>query len=166
MFYLLMFLALFSVLLPMLNHPIPMGSILLFQTFLIASITGFLNMNFWYSYIIFIIMVGGLMVLFMYMTSVASNEKFKYSNPISLMMTMIMIMGTSYSIFSDYFSMHMKINYNDSLILWNSYPLSMSKFINYPLMLIYCLMIIYLFIILITVVKITNINKGPLRANP
>nr|YP_011017555.1 NADH dehydrogenase subunit 6 [Himaloaesalus gaoligongshanus]WQF69244.1 NADH dehydrogenase subunit 6 [Himaloaesalus gaoligongshanus] len=152
-----------SIMLPMLNHPIPAGGILLILTFLIASITGFMNMNFWYSYIIFIVMIGGLMVLFMYMTSVASNEKLKYSNKVTLLTIFIMTISTLLMVLIDKSSMFTKISYTDNMSSWKMYQMTMNKFINYPMMMIYMLMIIYLLIILITSVKIININKGPLR---
>lgn len=49
---------------------------------MVAIITGLYNYNYWYSYIIFLIIVGGMLVLFIYITRIASNEKFKYSNKI------------------------------------------------------------------------------------
>nr|ALO70571.1 NADH deshydrogenase subunit 6 [Eusphalerum torquatum] len=141
-----------------LNHPLSMGMILLCQTLLISLITGISSLNFWYSYILFLIMVGGMLVLFIYMTSIASNEKFTFSNLIFMMMfMMLMIMLIMYMNIDmyQYYSMNMynKLNYTFSL----------NKFLNYPSNILLFMMIIYLFITLIAVVKITNIKIGPLR---
>ena len=38
--------------------------------------------DFWYSYILFIIIIGGILVLFMYITRLASNEIISPSNKI------------------------------------------------------------------------------------
>nr|ALO70649.1 NADH deshydrogenase subunit 6 [Lathrobium brunnipes] len=144
------------------NHPMSMGMILLSQTILTSMITGFLSFNFWFSYILFLVMIGGMLVLFIYMTSIASNEIFKYSNFITLLiMVMIMTMVISY-IFIDKFLMNY-FNFNQDIMLNYNFNLSLNKFINYPSNLVLFTIIIYLFITLIAVVKITSIKSGPLR---
>nr|YP_006576040.1 NADH dehydrogenase subunit 6 [Necrophila americana]ACZ58567.1 NADH dehydrogenase subunit 6 [Necrophila americana] len=143
------------------SHPLSMGLVLLSQTILIALITGFISLNFWFSYILFLIMIGGMLVLFIYMTSVASNEKFKYSNLITIMNIFIIILSLPF-----YFMDSMLIYINnmqvETLINEEIY-ISLSKFFNFPSSVILLMMIIYLFITLIAVVKITNISYGPLR---
>nr|ARH53724.1 NADH dehydrogenase subunit 6 [Anthobium melanocephalum] len=146
-----------------LSHPLSMGMILLTQTMLISLITGFMSLNFWFSYILFLIMVGGMLVLFIYMTSVASNEKFKYSNMIFLIIMLFMSLIFILYMKMDLFFMNLN-NFNLETISMNLFfNFSLSKFLNYPSNVMLFLMIIYLFITLIAVVKITNINIGPLR---
>nr|YP_009185902.1 NADH dehydrogenase subunit 6 [Olophrum piceum]ALO70799.1 NADH deshydrogenase subunit 6 [Olophrum piceum] len=146
-----------------LNHPLSMGMILLMQTVLISLITGFMSMNFWFSYILFLIMVGGMLVLFIYMTSIASNEKFEYSNKIFMVIFLLLSMMILMYLNMDLFFMNMN-NFNmESIKIKSSLNLSLSKFLNFPSNMMLFLMIIYLFITLIAVVKITNINIGPLR---
>nr|YP_009995386.1 NADH dehydrogenase subunit 6 [Ochthebius hasegawai]QNP09802.1 NADH dehydrogenase subunit 6 [Ochthebius hasegawai] len=142
-------------------HPLSMGMILLMQTIVISLITGFFNFNYWFSYILFLIMIGGMLVLFIYMTSIASNEKFKYNNKIMMMMigmTFIMLMIL---IFIDDYMLSMNIFQN--MIYKNNSYLMLAKFYNKPSNMIMFLMIIYLFITLIAVVKITDFKLGPLR---
>nr|ALO71061.1 NADH deshydrogenase subunit 6 [Aleocharinae sp. 6 EF-2015] len=144
-----------------LNHPMTMGLTLLLQTLIISLITGFLNSNFWFSYILFLIMIGGMLVLFIYMTSIASNEMFSYSNMI-LIMLFIFILLTISSFFLDSVLTSMSYTYienNQS----HSLNLNLIKYFNYPSMFMIFFMIIYLFITLIAVVKITQIEFGPLR---
>nr|YP_009186006.1 NADH dehydrogenase subunit 6 [Tetartopeus terminatus]ALO71199.1 NADH deshydrogenase subunit 6 [Tetartopeus terminatus] len=144
------------------KHPLSMGFILLLQTITITMITGLISFNFWFSYILFLIMIGGMLVLFIYMTSIASNEYFKYSN--SLLLMMIITMMTTIYLYFTYDKMIMNyLNMNQDFLNNYNFYLSMSKFINYPSNLIMFLMIIYLFITLIAVVKICKINMGPLR---
>nr|ASL24546.1 NADH dehydrogenase subunit 6 [Semanotus bifasciatus] len=144
------------------NHPLSLGVVLLIQTLLISLISGLMSFNFWFSYILFLIMVGGMLILFIYMTSIASNEKFKFSmKPIYLLVTflslilMIALLDTlmSYSILNNYETTQM------------SQPMSflLSKFMNSPMNNIMLMIITYLLITLIVVVKITNIQYGPLR---
>nr|WOR80638.1 NADH dehydrogenase subunit 6 [Luciola sp.] len=148
------------------SHPLSMGMILLIQTLMISMWTGFLSMNFWYSYILFIVMVGGMLILFIYMTSVASNEKFSYSKILMMMMLMMMTLSIMMMIIDQFnFSLNSMnsemTNFKNKLL----FKLSLNKFYMYPMMLISLSIIIYLLIALIAVVKITNLKSGPLRKN-
>nr|QNG56181.1 NADH dehydrogenase subunit 6 [Cucujus sp. MJ-2020] len=143
------------------NHPLSFGLILLSQTILISLISGMISSNFWYSYILFLIMVGGMLVLFIYMTSIASNEKFKFSSKLFILTSMTPL--TYFLLLTDTFMIN-SVNYNEpsnSSLL--NFSFSMNKYMNWPMNMLYSMIIIYLFITLIAVVKITNINYGPLR---
>nr|APX40288.1 NADH dehydrogenase subunit 6 [Chrysolina rufoaenea] len=155
---------LFSMIFMFLNHPMSLGLILLIQTILTSSITGMMNYNFWFSYILFLIMIGGMLILFIYMTSVASNEKFKFSS--TLMSTIFFsIMLIIVLMFKDHFYYSFYMNMAD--MMNQNYPknnnLSMNKYMNFPNNFIIYMMILYLFITLIMVVKITSFYYGPLR---
>nr|YP_010154887.1 NADH dehydrogenase subunit 6 [Melanophila acuminata]QQX28206.1 NADH dehydrogenase subunit 6 [Melanophila acuminata] len=164
-----MFLTLFSLILSLIflfiQHPLSMGFILLLQSMTVALITGFFNFNFWYSYIIFLIMIGGMLVLFIYMTSVASNEKFKYSNKIMLLIISLIIISIPCYYFIDNIIIYQNM-LNIDLMNFSSntnWTFSLNKYLNYPMNLIMFLMIIYLFVTLIAIVKITDTTYGPLR---
>nr|YP_009935567.1 NADH dehydrogenase subunit 6 [Omosita colon]QNS37172.1 NADH dehydrogenase subunit 6 [Omosita colon]QVG61296.1 NADH dehydrogenase subunit 6 [Omosita colon] len=147
-----------------LNHPLSFGFILLMQTIAISLISGFMNYNYWFSYILFLVMIGGMLILFIYMTSIASNEKFKFSfklfiSLISMILIMIIIM-----MIDQYFFNNLNINndmYNFNMNINNTF--SLNKFMNYPNYSMLFMIFIYLYITLIAVTKISNINKGPLR---
>nr|ALO77671.1 NADH deshydrogenase subunit 6 [Formicomus sp. FOR01] len=142
-------------------HPLSMGLILLIQTLMVSLMTGKFCINYWFSYILFLILIGGMLILFMYMTSIASNEKFKPNMkfimllPIPLMTLFIPEMWK----FTEKLPIinHIKFNIPDNL------ELSMIKFIHLPLNLVLVFMIIYLLLTLIAIVKIINISSGPLR---
>nr|QNG56259.1 NADH dehydrogenase subunit 6 [Platisus vespertinus] len=145
-----------------LNHPLSFGLILLIQALITTLITGIMTLNFWYSYILFLIMIGGMLILFMYMTSIASNEKFKLSLNLFYMfsfMSMTLIPLSMIIPFNVKFFNENLMNQNYQL----SFPLSMNKYMFMPSMMIYMLIIMYLLITLIAIVKITNIYYGPLR---
>nr|YP_010363626.1 NADH dehydrogenase subunit 6 [Tenebroides mauritanicus]UNZ12740.1 NADH dehydrogenase subunit 6 [Tenebroides mauritanicus] len=147
-----------------LKHPLALGAILLTQTVLIALIVGTLNLNFWFSYIITLIMIGGMLILFIYMTSIASNEKFKFS-PLVAIYTTIVMMLSMLTIMMDQYLMNIKMKNQEMTDLENlmDFQLMMNKFINWPNSIMLYLTVTYLFITLIAVVKITNIKQGPLR---
>nr|YP_009707969.1 NADH dehydrogenase subunit 6 [Xystrocera globosa]QEU57267.1 NADH dehydrogenase subunit 6 [Xystrocera globosa] len=147
------------------KHPLSMGVMLLIQATNIALISGLMTMNFWFSYILFLIMVGGMLILFIYMTSIASNEKFKFSLKVFLFTMTLFIIGIISMKLLDCSVLNMMENSSD---MWSqenkiTWSISMSKFTNNPSSNIFYLMIIYLLITLIAVVKVSSINHGPLR---
>nr|AML25874.1 NADH dehydrogenase subunit 6 [Staphylinidae sp. BMNH 1274178] len=152
-----------SILFMFMNHPMTMGMILLLQTISVSLITGNLVLNFWFSYIIFLIMVGGMLVLFIYMTSIASNEMFYFSKNLILIMLSMMIFTSCVLIMMDSYFLLSTQALTGSENSINQFNFNLTKFFNYPSMIIIFFMIIYLFITLIAVVKITKIEYGPLR---
>nr|UYO78905.1 NADH dehydrogenase subunit 6 [Pygoluciola sp. 2 XHF-2022a] len=148
------------------SHPLSMGMTLLLQTTMIAMWTGFMSMNFWYSYILFIVMVGGMLVLFIYMTSIASNEKFSFSKILLFMLLMMMVMMLMLWSKDNMYTFMNSMN-SDLMIIKNKmmFKLSLNKFLMYPMMIMSMTIIIYLLIALIAVSKITNVKNGPLRKN-
>nr|YP_010166644.1 NADH dehydrogenase subunit 6 [Iberoporus pluto]QRV62735.1 NADH dehydrogenase subunit 6 [Iberoporus pluto] len=152
-----------------LNHPLSMGLILLIQTLIISLITSTYSYSFWFSYILFIIMIGGMLILLMYMTSLASNEKFKFSTLLLYMMIyLIAIMLLMYMLF-DNFLMNMLLKNSNLLEIFNKQFFkdeninSLWMMYNNPNNMITMILINYLFLTLIAVVKITKFNNGPLR---
>nr|ALO77185.1 NADH deshydrogenase subunit 6 [Carpelimus sp. CAR01] len=144
----------FSMTFMFLNHPISMGFILLMQTLTTALSMNLILKNAWFSYIIFLIMIGGLLIIFIYMTSLISNKKFKFSPKI--MITNIIMMFSI--LYMNYYVNHYMI-YNN----YNNLTISFNKYINTSMFSIMILMIIYLLITMIAVVKITQFKSGALR---
>nr|YP_009677012.1 NADH dehydrogenase subunit 6 [Dorcus hansi]QDH81672.1 NADH dehydrogenase subunit 6 [Dorcus hansi] len=151
-----------AILIPFVNHPLSLGLILLIQSTLIALISGWLNLTFWYSYILLLIMIGGMLVLFMYMTSVASNEKFKFSPYLTTLLLMVSMVWIPLSMLIDQWFINSKIMISENIMI-NSPVESLNKFLNFPAISISTLLIIYLLITLIVVIKISKFKQGPLR---
>nr|ATD53060.1 NADH dehydrogenase subunit 6 [Clovia sp. EMHAU-2015-Zz052918] len=151
------------------KHPLSMGFMLLIQTFISCLVFGLINYSCWFSYILFITFVGGMLVLFIYVASIASNEKFKFS--LILMMFFLLIFLCVYLLMfiSDqyYFNMMCSLleslgSYSNSIYI-NGDLNSLIKMFNYPTMIITMLSVIFLLITMISIVKVTNIFEGPLR---
>nr|WGO58013.1 NADH dehydrogenase subunit 6 [Rhabdoblatta densimaculata] len=150
-----------SIIFTQMNHPLAMGLILLSQTISISIITGMLTQSFWFSYILFLIFLGGMLVLFIYVTSLASNEMFTMSTKLLLVMSTILpMLILIYKVFSPILVNQETLNY---LMLNNTTSLPLIKLYNQPTSIITIMLAMYLFLTLIAVVKITNIFKGPLR---
>nr|UBI43998.1 NADH dehydrogenase subunit 6 [Eysarcoris ventralis] len=140
----------------MLNHPLSMGLILIIQTIMTAMIIGYMIESFLFSYIIIIIMLSGALVLFIYMASVASNEKFQLSMKmnVSLMILMVFMCIISY-MYNNSVNFMMNINYMDKI--------SLIKIFNTMTAQLTFLMIIYLLFTMIVVSNIAKVTEGPLR---
>nr|AML26243.1 NADH dehydrogenase subunit 6 [Scydmaeninae sp. BMNH 1274313] len=142
-----------SMLFIILSHPLSISLMLIYYTIMSLIYIGYMLSNFWFSYIIFLIMIGGLMILFMYMTSIASNEKFNFSYYYSMSFIFI-----SNILFMNYYY---KIK---PLFKMNNYlSLNLTKLFMFPYNFIMIFMISYLFITLLATIKIINIKSGPLR---
>nr|YP_010398611.1 NADH dehydrogenase subunit 6 [Dendroctonus rufipennis]UQK95009.1 NADH dehydrogenase subunit 6 [Dendroctonus rufipennis] len=148
-----------------LNHPLTLGGILLMQTIMMGVVTGFLYYNFLFGYIIFLVMVSGLLIMFIYMTSIASNEKFKMPKTFNLMLVSIMMLTFTILItMMDSFFSNLINNLEHNLLtstLLNN--ISLNKFYNPPFLWVSLVLMMYLLLTLFVIVKITNTNKGALR---
>nr|AXS65095.1 NADH dehydrogenase subunit 6 [Cucujoidea sp. 8 KM-2017] len=147
-----------------LTHPLSLGFNLLIQTILISLITGLMNFNYWFSYILFLVMIGGMLILFIYMTSIASNKKFSISKPMILISILILTIMMFLYFFDDFF--FSMFNINQEMMYYSMNPknsYSLNKFMNYPNMFMLTLIFIYLLISLIAVAKIASPKMGALR---
>nr|YP_009442843.1 NADH dehydrogenase subunit 6 [Phaedyma columella]ATP01318.1 NADH dehydrogenase subunit 6 [Phaedyma columella] len=162
----------FSIFLFFINHPLAMGMLILIQTLLTCLLSGMMINTYWFSYILFLIFLGGLLVLFIYVSSVASNELFKISflNKFSLSFYIFLIFIFSFLMKNNLNWMNFSFNdemfnfFNTFLFFNNEFNFNLSKLYNEQTYLLMTMMIIYLFITLIAIVKITNIFYGPLRS--
>nr|YP_010836025.1 NADH dehydrogenase subunit 6 [Oedipoda caerulescens]WGC89955.1 NADH dehydrogenase subunit 6 [Oedipoda caerulescens] len=151
-----------------LNHPMSMMMNIIIQTMLISTMMGSMMESFWLSYILFLTFLGGMMVLFIYITSIASNEMFQIKS-INVNLMLITIMMTTFIMNNIDKMMFMEIIKNTETmnmkysIHYQEMTTSMMKLYNNPNIIITMMMMIYLFITLMAVVKITNINQGPIR---
>nr|YP_009350179.1 NADH dehydrogenase subunit 6 [Pseudacanthotermes spiniger]AQP26496.1 NADH dehydrogenase subunit 6 [Pseudacanthotermes spiniger] len=141
------------------KHPLAMGMMLLTQTIMLCMISGMMYKSFWFSYILFMIMVGGMLVLFMYMTSLASNEMFSLSN--KMMITMMMLLPIlTYMMPSTTNNKEMN-EYNK--MMESEITTTTTVMYNQMMGMMTTLLVLYMLLTLIVVVNIINVSKGPLR---
>lgn len=151
------------------KHPLGIGLILIFQTILISLLSRIRAINFWFSYILFLIFVGGLLILFIYVISLASNEIFNFSlkifiNKISLFFIFIFLLYFIDFYLLNFFNKNLEsFKLEDSKILTLESRELINKIYNFPRNIITIILIIYLFLCLIAICKIINIFEGPLR---
>nr|YP_009542272.1 NADH dehydrogenase subunit 6 [Lasiommata deidamia]AYU56845.1 NADH dehydrogenase subunit 6 [Lasiommata deidamia] len=162
---------LISIFMFFINHPISMGLLILFQTLLICLLMGMLINSYWFSYILFLVFLGGLLVLFIYVSSIASNEilNISFINKFIIFTSMMILFLTIFNN-NNLNWLNLSLNedmnnlFNMFLFYSNENNINLFKLYNEQTYLLMAMMIIYLFITLIAVVKITNIFFGPLRS--
>nr|QUL58782.1 NADH dehydrogenase subunit 6 [Sarcophila rasnitzyni] len=165
---LLSLLFIFSFIFMNMKHPLAMGLTLLIQTTLICLTSGLMSKTFWFSYILFLVFLGGMLVLFIYVTSLASNEMFSLSIKLSIISLMIFFLSmiTLFMLDKNLLIQYSNLEVN-SIFNMNSYflenALTLNKLYNHPTNLLTIMLMNYLLITLIAVVKITKLFKGPLR---
>nr|YP_010327074.1 NADH dehydrogenase subunit 6 [Acronicta rumicis]UNP54336.1 NADH dehydrogenase subunit 6 [Acronicta rumicis]WBK14703.1 NADH dehydrogenase subunit 6 [Acronicta rumicis] len=155
------------------NNPLSMGLMILIQTLLTCLLSGMMIKTYWFSYILFLTFLGGLLVLFIYVSSIASNEMFKtmFNMKIMLLLFMFILLMIQYNYLYNITWMNLFFNsdmdnMNNLLLFFNhENNISLNKLYNNHTFMIMMMLVIYLFITLIAVVKITNIFYGPLRSS-
>nr|YP_009480519.1 NADH dehydrogenase subunit 6 [Cryptopygus terranovus]APX54991.1 NADH dehydrogenase subunit 6 [Cryptopygus terranovus] len=138
------------------SHPVMLMMLILIQATLICLISWLYLKFSWFAYILFLVFLGGLMVLFIYITSLASNELMKYDLSSFTMAAVILFMVSTLVFFN-----------------WNGCSLDLMMFnksINYfsgmyslPTFTLIGLTMIYLLFTLIVVVKVSNKFDAPIK---
>nr|UZC55642.1 NADH dehydrogenase subunit 6 [Faxonius rusticus] len=158
-----------SILFTRLIHPLSMGLTLFAQTLIICISSGFSNSSFWFSYILFLIFLGGMLVLFIYVASLASNEIFEASLYTMVTLTLIMSTICLASFLVDPLLTSSKYSISSSSIMFpykfENSPLLTSTIYNSSASAFTLFIIVYLLLTLFAVVKIINVHSSPLRTN-
>nr|AML26612.1 NADH dehydrogenase subunit 6 [Platypodinae sp. BMNH 1274714] len=141
------------------DHPMMLMLTLLIQTTMITLSMGMMYPDFWFSYMMFLIMIGSILILFTYMTSVASNEKFYINNKLlftNMMMSVIIMMMIK--IFNN------KI-FKSTEVLNLEKSMSFKKMFYNPLNNSFIIAVIYLLLTLLVVIKMTEMKSKPFNKN-
>nr|YP_010952784.1 NADH dehydrogenase subunit 6 [Trapezia digitalis]WMQ53204.1 NADH dehydrogenase subunit 6 [Trapezia digitalis] len=155
---------LLSLLFTQLKHPLALGLTLLLQTIMVSIIAGTSTYSFWFSYILFMIFLGGMLVLFIYVASLASNETFFFDFKYFTFYCFMLFFLT----FTTFFIDPLMSPYSSSLPISSvsshlSTPFFLSWIYNHNFMNFTLFIVMYLLLTLVVVVKITNFTKSPLR---
>uniref|UniRef100_A0AAU6PC27 NADH dehydrogenase subunit 6 n=1 Tax=Laticorona longa TaxID=3133674 RepID=A0AAU6PC27_9HEMI len=142
------------------TNPISMGLLLTFYSFLISFFIGSIMLTSWFCIIIILVMVGGLLIIFMYISSISSNEKFKFNLFLFYLFFMVSFFYLDEMFFEnqtlDVSGMGSEIDLLESF--------SMVKLYNNSCNMLTFFMIIYLIFTMIVVSFVVKHHKGPLRS--
>nr|BDL61385.1 NADH dehydrogenase subunit 6 [Guinusia dentipes] len=152
-----------SLLFIQLQHPLAMGLILLIQTVLVSITVGLSAYSFWFSYILFLVFLGGMLILFIYVASLASNEVLTFSLPLLLFFLLSLIISFMMLLLDPLYISTPTLLPNLSMKNLTSTQFIISWIYNTPSMPFTIFIIYYLLLMLIVVVKIVTLFKGPLR---
>lgn len=130
------------------NSPIILGLWILILSIIIAVLCRSLFFS-WFGFIIFLIYIGGILVIFAYFVAIQPNQQFDISNPLYwFILTNINLPINMYSITADSFN----------IIRW--WITSIFYISNISIIIILGFV---LFLTMVSVVKLTVINIAPLR---
>uniref|UniRef100_A0AAU6PBW3 NADH dehydrogenase subunit 6 n=1 Tax=Complanledra complana TaxID=3078487 RepID=A0AAU6PBW3_9HEMI len=140
-------------------NPMSMGMLLMFYSFLICCLIGKVMLTSWFCISVVLSMVGGLLVIFMYISSISTNDKFKLS-----------FLSILFFIFCFFYLDEFFIEYNcvDNMVM--NYELNLSeifslvKLYNYNCLCLTVFTIIYLIFTMVVVSNIIKHSSGPLRS--
>nr|YP_010139287.1 NADH dehydrogenase subunit 6 [Kaylathalia klovstadi]QQK54741.1 NADH dehydrogenase subunit 6 [Kaylathalia klovstadi] len=137
------------------SHPIALMVAILIQTVTVCGMIWVGKSLNWFSFILFLIFLGGLMVLFIYISCLASNEKFylSYETPVTVMLITIIFLVM---LVTNQTSQMVKVNQTQEFSYIHSMYTQMMSMTTGVTML-------YLLLTLIVVVKMTSKYEGPLR---
>nr|YP_010352924.1 NADH dehydrogenase subunit 6 [Chaleponcus netus]UOF70329.1 NADH dehydrogenase subunit 6 [Chaleponcus netus] len=135
---------------PLLYHPMMMGIMIIFLS-LTISMFMWLTMQFsWMAYILFLIFLGALLVLFIYISTLAPNEQFMKMSFIPFMLMLLLPFLVNNLSSKDLFINSM--NFLPSMKIFSQLMMPFTIF-----------MAMFLFLTLIIISKITLFKQGPLR---
>nr|YP_010713304.1 NADH dehydrogenase subunit 6 [Mesobuthus eupeus]WDA95762.1 NADH dehydrogenase subunit 6 [Mesobuthus eupeus] len=126
------------------NHPLVMGLLLMGSTVLVAFSFFLLFKVSWFSYLLLLAFLGGLLVLFIYVASLASNEAMKFESKFFY-----------FSIFMLFF-LGEWIFGGGEIMFWKFY-----FFVPFSLVIFF--LGVYLLYTLLVVVEVAKFEEGPLR---
>ena len=133
-----------------LSHPISLGIVLIFYSLLIG-VTTIIFSTPWFFYLLVLVFLGGVIILIIYISTLAANEKFirpEFPNPVLFIVaiSIIRFILANYN-YSNKSSHNIRILIN----LYEYSNRSLSIFL-----------IVYLLITIVCVVKLVKFERGPL----
>lgn len=144
-------------LLPAISSPLLFGALIMISTLIGATLLAFTYTS-WYAYILFLVFIGGLLVMFAYVSALTPNTLLKL--PVKILTTALFPALLLATIINSSPSPIIKLipHYDSSLIKNTSTHLYFIS--SYPLFIV---LILTLLLILAIVVKICIFGNGPLR---
>nr|YP_073306.1 NADH dehydrogenase subunit 6 [Schizaphis graminum]AAS00824.1 NADH dehydrogenase subunit 6 [Schizaphis graminum] len=148
-----------AIFLTMMKSPISSNLIILIQTIAMTLMINMINKTAWISFMVFILYIGGLMIIFLYISSIAFNE-LNINKNYKIMIYKIMIISILIYYLKLYFNLE-NFNYENKFIFEDNFNL-LNMFMLPNNLMIY-LIILILFFMLILIIWMLKINKGPIR---
>jgi len=133
-----------------LTHPISLGIILIFYSLLIGRTT-ILFRTPWFFYLLVLVFLGGVIILIIYIRTLAANEKFIIPRPVNYLIPIVAILVRTFLLSNYNYIVKSSLNIRIVINLYEYSNRRLSIFL-----------IIYLFITIVCVVKLVKFERGPL----
>nr|AKM69975.1 NADH dehydrogenase subunit 6 [Thripsaphis sp. YW-2015] len=149
----------FSMMLTSMKSPLNSNLIILCQSISLTMMINLINKTSWISFMLFILYIGGLMIIFLYISSIAFNE-FNYTKNfkkiiMKLILILLLIFNLSKQFSLENFKFENNFMFEDNFYLINLFMMP-NNLIMYFIMFI-------LFFMLILIIWMLKNNKGPIR---
>lgn len=131
------------------SHPVRMGIVVCISSIPVIILIGHFFINFWFRYLSFLVLLGAILVLFMYVRSLVSNEIFSLISMKSWIINFFIIYFIFYAFSLNLFELHLVFDIGE---LFNENYYEIIGFL-----------ICYLLLTLLVIVKLVQLFKGPLR---
>nr|UZZ43672.1 NADH dehydrogenase subunit 6 [Micrasema sp. XG-2021] len=145
------------------SHPLLITILLVMQTSLITTMIGMISQTFWMSYIMFLTFIGGLLVLFIYVSSLTSNKILNFNKNYLMIMITFMFCIMIFPLNKNFINLEMIKFMNFSFFTNLENNLFLSNFYNMNEMYMTIMMMSYLLMVLIITIKIINLKHNPMR---
>nr|YP_009829225.1 NADH dehydrogenase subunit 6 [Greenidea ficicola]QJC59743.1 NADH dehydrogenase subunit 6 [Greenidea ficicola]WCJ52972.1 NADH dehydrogenase subunit 6 [Greenidea ficicola] len=149
----------FSTILTTLKSPLSANLTILIQSISLTMLMNLINKTSWISFMLFILYIGGLMIIFLYISSIAFNELNMNKNYKNIMIKLILIMFIFIKMKNFFILENFKLE-NKFIFEDNFYFINMFLMPNN--LMIYFMLMILLFMLILIIWLLKN-NKGPIR---
>nr|YP_010582945.1 NADH dehydrogenase subunit 6 [Thampoa tiani]UGN61391.1 NADH dehydrogenase subunit 6 [Thampoa tiani] len=139
-----------------LKTPMSLGLILMTQTITVIIFMNSVLYSSWFPMITFMMMIGGLLIMFMYMSSIASNEKFKIKINLAIILIIMFMIN-------DEMMIETQINEIQEMETSSNLNFSLTSIFNNKSMLLTIMLVLYLLLTMISITKMVKHHMGPLR---
>nr|CDR49922.1 NADH-ubiquinone oxidoreductase chain 6 [Xenophyes cascus] len=147
-------------------HPLVMGMVIMMQTLLTCLMINLINQSNWIAFMVFLLIMGGLLILFLYIISIAPNEM-NQNSPLTTSKTLVIIAAITFIVMTT--QMWDMKHFNE---MCSNSPLIQMKLSESPLFMklfdhsmssMVILLMLILFLNLCIMISLVSIESGPLR---
>jgi len=133
-----------------LTHPISLGIVLIFYSLLIGATTIIFRTP-WFFYLLVLVFLGGVIILIIYIRTLAANEKFLMPGSFNYLLPIIIILFRVFILNNYNYAIKSSLNIRIVINLYEYSNRRLSIFL-----------ITYLLITIVCVVKLVKFERGPL----
>nr|YP_010852302.1 NADH dehydrogenase subunit 6 [Desmaulus extinctorium]WGH72834.1 NADH dehydrogenase subunit 6 [Desmaulus extinctorium] len=145
---------------PMMSQPLSLGLIIVVSSFMLCVVSG-LSLSAWYAYVLFLIYVGAMLVMFVYVAALSPNILFsgKVSGGFILFFSVVLSVILMFFLFPDLVSLCSSDSFS-KLKMMKSFSLQMTYNLMIP---VFVGLSVVLLLNLISVVKICFYKNASMR---